>query len=341
MPELRGALIGCGFFAQNHLHAWQAVEGAKIVAVCDVDSARADSYRQVYGAERAFTDAAQMLTEMRPDFVDVVTQPGSHRALVELAASHGVAVICQKPLAPTWEDARAAVAACRSAGVPFMVHENFRWQRPLRAVKTAAEGIGALFFGRVSFRTPYDVYANQPYLAEDPRFIIADLGVHLLDLARFYAGEVESLVCHTHRVNPRIRGEDAATILLKMRNGSSMLVDVSYASKLEEDLFPQTLVHLEGAQGSVTLGPHYQMTVVDPAGARHEDVSPTLFPWSRPPGEAPQESVLNIQRHWVECLRTGRAPETSGEDNLRTLELVFGAYESAEQDRIYRAGELV
>ena len=55
------------------------------------------------------------------------------------------------------------------------------------------------------------------------------------------------------------------------------------------------------------------------------------YGWSVPPFEAIQNSVVEIQRHWVGCLRDGIEPETSGADNLRTLELVFGCYESAEQ----------
>jgi hypothetical protein len=49
-----------------------------------------------------------------------------------------------------------------------------------------------------------------------------------------------------------------------------------------------------------------------------------------------QDGALQIQRHWIECLRASRIPETSGEDNLRTLELVFGAYESAEKKIAYQ-----
>jgi predicted dehydrogenase len=48
-----------------------------------------------------------------------------------------------------------------------------------------------------------------------------------------------------------------------------------------------------------------------------------------------QDSALKIQRHWVESLRAGQPPETTGQDNLRTLELVFGAYESAEKKVAY------
>jgi predicted dehydrogenase len=274
--------------------------------------------------------------------VDIVTPPSAHRILVEQAAAQGVHVICQKPLAPSLEDARAMVRACREAGVRFMVHENFRWQRPMRELKRRAEGLGRLFFGRISFRSAHDVYRDQPYLAQDPRFILLDLGVHLLDLARFFFGEFAGLSCQTARVNPHIRGEDVATVLLRGREGAACVVELSYASRLEEELFPQTLVHLEGERGSLTLGPGYRLNAVQsPAegfrsgreGLRveHAGCPPAPLPWSTPPFEAIQESVLRIQEHWLECLEGGHEPETSGEDNLQTLELVFACYRSAER----------
>lgn len=332
---LKGGVIGCGFFARNHMNGWHEAEGAEIVAVCDADRTKAETFARDFGVPKIYTDAEEMLRKERLDFVDVITQPGSHRPLVELAAAHGVPVICQKPLAPTLEDGRAMVEACQAAGVPFMIHENFRWQPPMRAAKEAADRLAPLFFGRLVFRTPYDVYANQPYLATEPRFIIADLGVHLFDLARFFFGEVARITCHTQRVNPAIQGEDTATILLEMTSGAACMVEISYASPLEEDLFPQTLLHLEAANGSVVLGPHYQLTTVENGMVTRRDASTPPYPWSAPPFEMVQSSVVAIEQHWIDCLRAGRPTETSGADNLRTLELVFGAYEAAEQKRPY------
>lgn len=340
MAELRGALIGCGFFSRNHLHAWNDVEGARIVALCDMDEGRARGRAREFGIDRVYTDAAAMLRSEKPDFVDVVTQPHTHRPLVELAADHGVNVICQKPLAPSLEDARAMEAACRAAGVRFMVHENFRWQRPMRALQEAAGGIGNLFYGRISWRTAWDVYTDQPYLATDPRFIIADLGVHLLDLARFFMGEAKQLYCHTQRVNPRVRGEDVATVLLRMARGATCVVEMSYFSKLEEELFPQTLVYLEGTRGSATLGPHFWLTVVREGEVTTQDVGPGPLPWGTPLVQHIQESVVRIQQHWVECLREGKEPETSGADNLKTLALVDGSYLSADENALVEVGAL-
>src|SRR5690606_25759372 len=187
----RGALIGCGFFANNHMHGWAEVAGAEIVAVCDRDAAKAEAMAQRFGIPAVYTDAAEMLAREQLDFVDIATTSGSHRALVELAALRVRLVICQKPMADTLADGGAMVAAAASAGVPLIIHENFRWQRPFREIsRRLAEGqLGKVHFARFSFRHGYDNYVNQPYLAEIERFTIMDVGLHLFDLSRHLVGE--------------------------------------------------------------------------------------------------------------------------------------------------------
>ncbi len=331
---LRGGLIGCGFFARNHLHAWREVKGGAITAVCDVDLERAEATAAEFDIPEVYADAETMLQLGSLDFFDIVTQPAGHRPLVELAARHGVPVICQKPLALSLDDARAMVGACREARVPLMVHENFRWQRPMRELKAAAEELGELFFGRITWRSGYDVYRDQPYLAEEPRFILTDLGVHLLDLARYFLGEVDQLSCVTSRVRPGIRGEDVATLLLRMRSGAACVVELSYASHPEQEPFPRTRVLLEGTAGSASLDLDYRLTLNRQGRIIRPHVEPHRYAWATPPFHAIQESVVAIQQHWIDCLRSGATPETSGEDNLRTLELVFSAYEAAESGRV-------
>lgn len=331
MSTKRGGLIGCGFFAHNHLHGWAEVEGAGIVALCDRDEQRLKEAGEKFGIVRLYNDAAEMLVREQLDFVDIATTVATHRPLVELAAKAGVAVICQKPFAETLDNARAMVAACERARVPLMVHENFRWQAPIRAVRQVLdEGtLGDVFWGRVSFRSAYDVFSGQPYLATEERFIIQDLGIHILDIARFLFGDVERLSATTRRVNPAIRGEDVATILMAHENGATSLCDCSYATHLPEELFPQTLVEIDGSKGSLRLSANYRMTVHADGWTQTLDVSPKLLNWASRPWHNIQESVFNIEQHWADCLTNGREPETSGADNLKTMALVFAAYESA------------
>ena len=192
------------------------------------------------------------------DFVDIATTAPSHRPLAELAASHGVAVICQKPFASTLEDAKAIVAACDRASVPLMVHENFRWQSPMQKVKAILSSgmIGEIFWGRVSFRSAYDVFSGQPYLAEGKRFIVEDLGIHALDVARFLFGDALNVSARIKRVNPKIKGEDVATMLLDHGNGVASVVDCSYATQLPSgSYFPRHCWKLMAAREHCGLAP--------------------------------------------------------------------------------------
>jgi predicted dehydrogenase len=332
MAELRGEMIGSGFFAVNQMHGWRDCEGAGIVAICDNNPERLNVIGDTFGIAARYADARVMLETVRPDFVDVATTVASHRPLVELAAGLAIPVICQKPFARNLADAKAMVAACAGAGVPLMVHENFRWQSPILAIKRVIESgtIGTPFWGRISFRSAFDVFSGQPYLAEGERFIVEDLGIHALDVARFLLGDVESLAARTARINPKIKGEDVATVLMDHGGGVSSIVDCSYATRLETEPFPETLIEVDGTQGSLRLTRGYQLAVTTPAGTTHADVSPPLLPWASRPWHNIQESVVLIQQHWVKCLESGREPDTSGRDNLQTLALVEAVYESAK-----------
>lgn len=330
---VRGALIGCGFFARNHLNAWRDLDGVEIVALCDADVTRLNDAAQAFGVAKRYTDAAQMLKDEALDFVDIATTVASHRPLVELAASHGVSVICQKPFASTLEDAHAMVTACERANVALMVHENFRWQSAIRAVGDAlsAGEIGRPFWGRVSFRSAFDVFSGQPYLAQGRRFIVEDLGIHVLDIARYLFGDVDTLSATIARVNPSINGEDVATVLMSHASGVSSVVDCSYASRLPHELFPQTLVEVDGSEGTLRLFADYRVQIHNALGTHERVCAPPALHWAQSPWEAIQDSVVRIESHWLDCLRAGREPATSGRDNLKTLALVEAVYLSAKE----------
>lgn len=339
---MKVALIGCGFFAQNQLQAWRDIDGVEIAALCDTDPAKLSASGQEFGVARQFTDAAQMYAEGGFDIVDIATTVPSHRTLVEMAAAHNLHVICQKPFASNMEDARAMVAAVEATGKTLMVHENFRWQSAVRRVIEEVRGgtLGTPFFGRISFRSGYDVFSGQPYLAEGERFIIEDLGIHILDISRALFGDVARVSATTRRINPNIKGEDVATMLLDHHSGVTSVVDCSYATKRQPETFPESLIEIEGTKGTVRLDAGYQMTVQTSTSSKTHDLSPPVLPWASRPWHNIQQSVLLIQQHFVDCLRNGQPPETSGHDNLQTLGLVEAAYLSAAEHRTVDTTEI-
>ncbi len=320
----RGVLIGCGFFARNHMEAWTRQAGVRIVGVCDTDPAKAAAFAAAYGSE-AGTDAAEMLARLRPDFVDIATTVGSHRALVELAADHARLVICQKPFAGTLEDGAAMVAACASRGVVLTVHENFRWQRPIREMKARMAEVGSPRFLRLAFRHGYDIYANQPYLAEVPDLALTDVGLHLFDMVRHLMGDVTRVACEVQRRNPRVKGEDAFTALLRHASGAVSSVECSFHSVLEPDPFPQSLALLEGDEGTLELTQGYALRLHKGGRVTVFDTEPACPDWGAKPWHLIQDSVVAFQAHVVAVLEGRAEAAPSGAHNLGTLGLTLAA----------------
>jgi predicted dehydrogenase len=336
------AVVGCGFFARNHLHAWKdlATEGVALAAVCDVDPAKAKAAAEAFGVPRWYDDADTMFREEKLDLVDIVTRVETHRTLVESAMRHRVPTIVQKPFGPDFAACKAMTDAAQSAGVFLAVHENFRFQFPMRKIADLLRdgGIGAPSWARISFRTGYDIYKGQPYLMREERFVIMDLGVHVVDLARAFLGDVEHLSAETQRRNPNVRAEDTATMLLRHRSGAVSVVECTYETRRLPDNFPETRLEIEGPKGAIVLksGSVIEATI-NGKMTRHDADAPVLD-WAERPWHVIQESVLATCTHMLGALRSGREAATSARDNLKTFAVCEAAYEAASSGRAIRIG---
>lgn len=331
-------LFGAGFWARYQLAAWGEQSGAMCAAVVDPDAHKAQSLATTVNAA-AFTDAADALDTIKPAFADIVTPVETHVPLARLCLDRGVPVICQKPLAPAFADAEALVRDFAAAGVPLLVHENWRWQTPIRAVAGALRSgvIGTPFRARITFSCSFPVFDNQPFLKTVPRFIIADIGSHVLDVARFLFGAAHSVYALTARVNPEIAGEDVATVLMAMGDArTAVTVEMSYASRTEHERFPQTYLFIEGDRGSIELAPDYLLRITDETGTHLTRHAPPRYAWADPAYDLVQSSMVPCIADLLGHLRGERTAETTGADNLETARLVGAAYESAASGTVWR-----
>lgn len=135
MTRLKAVGIGAGYFSRFHYEAWSRIPEVEIAAICDLSEDKAHALMSRFGIPRFYEDWREMIEHERPDFVDIITPPDTHREMCAVAAQRGVHIICQKPLAPSVETAGRIVQAVRAAGVRFMVHENWRWQPWYRQIK--------------------------------------------------------------------------------------------------------------------------------------------------------------------------------------------------------------
>ena len=341
MTPLRGVAVGAGYFSHFHYDAWGRVSGAALVALCDTSRERAEQASRRYQVGRVYTDVAAMLEAERPDFIDIITPPATHRQICRLAGEHGVHVLCQKALAPTFEDAEALVDAAEHAGIRLMVHDNFRfqpWHRELRRLLDL-DTIGPVH--AIACRTRMgdgwgsDAYLDrQPYFRTMPRLLIFETGVHFVDVFRYLVGEIRQVYAALRRHNPAIVGEDAGVMVFEFQNGATGVWD---ASRYNESLV---------ADPRYTFG---EFLVEGPAGSLRVDEQGRLLVQTL--GDTPREHAYVHQRqgfagdccyraiqHFVDRLHDGAAFETPGRDYLRTLAVQEALYQSAATGQVVRIG---
>jgi D-apiose dehydrogenase len=338
MKKIRFAVIGTGFWASYQVAGWMEIPGLELIAVCDPDHEKALAFANRFNVAEVYTDAAAMLQKEKPDFVDIITSVEAHAPLVKLAADHGIAVVCQKPMTDSLATAEELVRYCSDKKVPFFIHENFRFQSTIRVVKQLLdEGIiGKVFKARISFCSGFPVFVNQPALAKLPRFILTDIGSHILDLCRFLFGEVKTLFALTQKVNPVIDGEDVADVLMQMQSGVHCFAEMSYATVHERDYFPNTLLQVEGDSGSVVLNADNELRVTTKNGKTTvTKINPPAYSWANPDYALIHASIVDCNRDILKGL-TGAVSELTATDNLETVRLVWDSYLSADTGQLIR-----
>lgn len=334
MSTLTGVAVGSGYFSQFHYDAWARVPGVRLTAVCDRIEARARAVAERFDIPRVYTDVEAMLDREAPAFIDVITPADSHASIVRLAGDRGVPVLCQKPLAPTLDEAAALVARAEQAGIRLMVHENFRfqpWHRALRAL-VAGGAVGRL--QSIAWRTRLgdgwrdDAYLDrQPYFRTMPQLLLYETGVHIVDVIRFLSGrDVRRVFARLRRLNPAIAGEDRALILLELDDDTLATWDASrYHESLDPDpryTFGELLI--EGDRGALRLDERGRILVC-PLGGR-----PQEHDYTRVDRGFGADCCYATIRHFIDRLRDGAPFETEGRAYLRTLVVQEALYRSAE-----------
>ncbi len=336
MKKLKIAVFGCGFWSQFQIGGWLELPEVEIVALYNRTLSRAKTRGEQFGIQHYYDDPETIFRNHEFDVADIITDVDTHCQFVELAARNGKDVICQKPMAPDFQTAEHMVKVCKDAGVRYYVHENYRWQPQIRRVKQLLDSgvIGRPFRARTVFNTAYPVFINQPFLAELEQFAITDQGSHQFDVCRFLFGEAATLYSRTQTVNRGVKGEDVVTTVLQMKSGVVCNSEISFASLLEREAFPQTLMLIEGSEGSLRLdiGPEIRVTTKD--GTNCETVTPERYSWQHPDYKVEPPSIVSCNRNILDDLLGRGKAETTGADNFETVRLVFSAYDSARQNAV-------
>ncbi len=334
----RVALIGAGYFAQFHLEAWQrlAQEGlCELVAVCDSDIKKALEAASSTGAS-PYTDAAQLINECELDLVDIATPPSSHATLLQLTLAKRVPSICQKPVAPTFAEAKQLAEQVQQSSVAVWVHENFRWMPWYREMKVAiASGaLGSLH--EIAFRLrpgdgqgPDAYLSRQPYFQVMPRFLVHETLIHLIDTFRFLMGEVVAVSAQLRRVNPVLAGEDAGYVLFRFASGATGMID---ANRLNDHAAKNPRLTM----GEAWLAGSGGVMRLDGDGGlfwKAHQTPETVRPYHWQDKSFGGDCVYHQQRHVLSALACREAPVNLLVEYMRNVQIEEAIYKSDAQRR--------
>ncbi len=338
----RIVMVGAGYWAQFQVEGWRDA-GAPLAAICNRHLDAAQALAQRYGVPRCYDDLARMLDAERPTLVDVVLPPVAQEPVVRAAIERGIPTICQKPFGNDLVQAEAMTALAEAAGVPLVIHENFRFAPWFREMRRLIDGG---FFGRlhgVAFRLrpgdgqgPGAYLDRQPYFQQMPEFLVRETAVHFIDTFRFLMGEVQAVTARLRRLNPAIAGEDAGLLIFEFADERTGLFDGNRLNGHAAANLRRTMgeMWLEGERGVMRLDGDARL-------------------WWQPHGEAESAHAYDdgagrgafggastaLQAHVLAHLRHGAALENGARDYLANLHVQAAIYEShASGRRVPMAG---
>ena len=330
---LRVACVGAGYFSQFHYGSWARIDGITPVGSCnrDIEKAQATGWP-------AFDDLDKMLSEQKPDILDIILPPVAHADTIRAALRHGVKwMICQKPFCNDLSEAKTIIAEAEAAGATIVVHENFRFQPWYRTIKAALdEGqIGQL--QQVTFRLrpgdgqgPKAYLDRQPYFQKMEKFLIHETGVHWVDTFRYLLGDPTAVYADLRKVNPVIAGEDAGYVLFDHPGGVKAMFDGNRHLDHAADNHRRTMGEalLEGTNGTLKLYGDGRVTFRDFGALDEKDLLPPDT-WDGFGGDC----VHALQKHAVLGFLEEAPLENIAADYLKVIEIERAIYESAETGR--------
>jgi len=332
MKNIKIVGVGAGYFAGFQYRAWNRIPEVEVTAMCNRKKEKALPIMEECGIPRHYTNWKGMLEEEQPDVVDIITPPDTHLEMCKEAADRGIHIICQKPLAPSFADAKEIVDYVIGKDIRFMVHENWRfqpWYRKIKAMLEIAmigEPHSIYFRSRMGDGWGEQAYIpRQPYFRDYPRFLIYENGIHFIDTFRYLFGEVSSVFADLRRINPVIRGEDAAMVIFKMQSGVRAIWDANRYNEPNYDnprlTFGESLI--DGTEGSIRLYADGSITL-KPLGKKEvkQDYEFRAIEFSG-------DCVYITQKHFIDCMNSGEEFEPNGNDYLRSLAVQEAVYRSA------------
>jgi len=334
----------------------QHPDKVKLTAVCDIQEEAARQYAKPAGVDAVYTDFEKMLREADIDAVDICTIHDQHPAQTIAAAEAGKHVLTEKAMAHSLQGCREMIEATDKAGVTLMVAQNLRYVPDSVAAKQLLdEGeLGRIHAVRCHAIIPVILSNPKGHWMNDGKQagggILMTNTIHHIDLLRYYVGDVKRVtgVCKTVQPEMIHGAEDLVAATLEFESGAIGDVFGNWAT-LRAPEYMQYMVF--GSEGTLHTTPpttpeqglnQFGTIMVSSAKRDKKGAARPHFEPIQPDTEALPSTncFVNEILHFQSCCRTGKEPISSGRDNIETIKMIMGIYESSRTGRAVDLGEL-
>lgn len=327
------ALVGCGRISRKHCEGLKEVEGAKLVAVCDLIPERAESTGTQWGVPW-YTSYETMTSEIHPSIVNVCTESGNHASVaIDVMKRFGCSVIVEKPMALRLSDADAMIQTAREAGVRLFTIKQNRFNAPVQLLKRALDddrfGRVLMITSRVRWHREQEYYDQAPWRGTwvQDGGCITNQAIHYVDLMQWLGGPVSSVYAASRRFLHRMEAEDAAVATWQFRSGALGVFEATTCAN-PKDL--EGSISVLGEKGEVEIAGFAVNQVRTWAFDEECPEDRQVHDASYVPDNVYGFGHEALFRSVLDSLATGQPNMLEGGEGRKALELVTAMYEAIE-----------
>lgn len=345
-------IIGCGGIANGkHMPSLKKIKNVQMVAFCDIIEERAVKAAEEYGVEGAkvYTDYKELLKDRDIEVIQVCTPNRSHAFISIDAMEAGKHVMCEKPMAKTYKEAKEMLDASERTGMKLTIGYQSRWRADSLYLKKMCEDgeLGEIYYGKaIALRRravpTWGVFLNEYEQGGGP---LIDIGTHALDLTLWmmdnYKPKMVVGTTFEKLKNQKDCGnawgdwdpkkftvEDAAFGFIVMENGATIMLESSWALNIRNP--KEAITMICGTEGGADMFDGLNINFIK--NGRQCILKPDLTAGGVAfyDGDGDEDPSVLEARAWLDAVVNDHEPRTKASQALVVTQILEAIYESAK-----------